>query len=65
MNPNYQNETKSDVFHGTYSNLTKFLICRKILKHLNDFHHWHFPISLQKQARTSKVKQNQTEHVQI
>ena len=30
-----QNETKSDFFFGTYSNLTSFFIRRKILKCFN------------------------------
>ena len=40
-----QNQT---FFHGTYSNLTLFFIGRKMLKHLNDFYHRPFSISLQK-----------------
>ena len=56
---------KSGIFNGTYSNLTKFLIGRKILKYFNDSYNWHLSTSLQKWAQTSKVKENQTGHVQI
>ena len=56
VNQNNGNETKSDIFHGAYSNLTSFFIGRKILKYFNDFYNWHLPISLQKRVQTSKVK---------
>ena len=49
-----QNQTS---FHRTYSNLA-FFISQKTLKHFNDFYNWHFPNSLQKWAKTSKVKWN-------
>ena len=45
VNPNNRNE-----------NLTSFFIGRKILKSFKDFCNWHFSISLQKRAQTSKVK---------
>ena len=48
VNRSNGNETKSDIFRGTYSNLIKFLIGRKILKYFNDFYKLHFSISLQK-----------------
>ena len=53
VNPNNGNETKSEIFHGVYSNLTSYF---------NDFYDCHLSISLQKLAQTSKVKQNQREH---
>ena len=37
VNPNDGNETKSDIFHGTYSNLTLFFIGQKVLKYLTRF----------------------------
>ena len=37
VNPNNGNETKSDIFYGTYSNLTLFSFGRKLLKYFNDF----------------------------
>ena len=37
VNPNNGNETKSDIFHGTYSNLASFFIGHKILKYFSDF----------------------------
>ena len=45
-----QNQT---YFHGTYSNLTSFLIGHKILKYFNRFYSWHLFISLQKWAQPS------------
>ena len=48
-----QNQT---LFHETYSNLTLFFIGRKILKYFKDFYNWHFSISLQKRAQSSRVK---------
>ena len=36
MNSNNEIKTKSDIFYGTYSNLTSFFIARKILKYYND-----------------------------
>ena len=56
VNTKNENETKSELFHETYSNLTLFFIGRKILKYFNDFYNWHFSISLQKRAQSSKVK---------
>ena len=38
MNLSNANETKSDIFSWTYSNLTSFFIGRKILKYFNDFY---------------------------
>ena len=38
VNKNNGNETKSDIFHGTYSNLTSFYFGRKILKYFKDFY---------------------------
>ena len=35
LNPNNGNEIKSDIFHGTPSNLTSFF---KILKYFNEFY---------------------------
>ena len=65
VNPSIENETKSEVFHWAYPNLTSFFIGCKILKCFNDFYNWHLSISLQKWAQTSKVKSNETGHVQI
>ena len=48
VNPNNENETKSDIFHGTYSNLTSFFIGRQKLKYFNGVFNWHPSISLQK-----------------
>ena len=36
MNPNNGNETKSDIFHGAYSNLMPYLFYQKVLKYFND-----------------------------
>ena len=47
VNRNNGNETKSDIFHRIYSNLTSFFIGRKILKYLNDYYNWNLSISLQ------------------
>ena len=54
--PNNGNETKSDFFHGTYSNLTSFFVGSKILKNLIGFHNENLSVSLQKPAQTSKMK---------
>ena len=48
VNPNNGNETKSDIFHGIYSNLTSLFNGRKILKYFNDFYNWLLSISLQR-----------------
>ena len=37
VNSNNGNETKSDIFYGTYSNLTLFSFGHKLLKYFNDF----------------------------
>ena len=37
VNPNNVNETKSDIFHETYSNLASFFIGHKILTYFNNF----------------------------
>ena len=42
VNPNNGNETKSDIFYGTHSNLTLFFIRHQILKYFNDFYNWYF-----------------------
>ena len=52
VNPNNENETKLDILHGLYSNLTSFFISRKILKYFSNFYYWHLSILFQ----TSKVK---------
>ena len=44
VNSNNLNETKSDIFYETYSNLTFFNGC-KILKYFSDFFNWHISIS--------------------
>ena len=41
VNPNNGNETKWNIFHETYPNLTSFFIGHKILKYFNDFYNWH------------------------
>ena len=40
VNPTNGNETKSDISHGTYSNLRLFFIGRKlnIVKYFNEFY---------------------------
>ena len=48
VNPNVVNETKSDIFSWTYSNLTSSFIGHTILKYFNGFYDWHLSISLQK-----------------
>ena len=40
LNPNNENKTETDIFHGTYSNLTLFFIGREILKYFNDLCNW-------------------------
>ena len=51
VNPNYGNQTKLDIFQKTYSNLTSFFICCKILKNISvTFYNWYYSISLQKRA---------------
>ena len=47
VNLNHENEIKSDIFHGVYSNLTSFFITHKILKYFNDFFNRHHLILLQ------------------
>ena len=44
LKPNNGNETKSVIFHGTYSNLTSYLFYPKILKCFNDFQNQNFSI---------------------
>ena len=44
VNPNNGNETKSDIFHGTYSNLTPYLYYQKIFKFFNDFENRNFSV---------------------
>ena len=56
VNPNNENETKSDIFPYFYSTLTSFSIGRKILKSFNDFYDWHLSTALQNSAQTSKIK---------
>ena len=46
VNPKNGNETKSDIFHGTYSNLTSFVIGHKILEYFSGFYNKHLSISL-------------------
>ena len=48
VNKKNGNETKSDIFHGTYSNLTSFFIGRQKLKYFNGVFNWDPSISLQK-----------------
>ena len=56
VNLNNGNETKSDIFLWDIFKSDIILHGRNILKYLNDFYHWPFSISLQKWARTIKVK---------
>ena len=56
MNPNNGNEIKSDVFPRDIFKSNIIFIGRKILKYFNDFYNWHFSISLQKRAQSSKMK---------
>ena len=48
VNTNNGNETKSDIFRETPSNLTSFFFVCQILRYFNDFFNWHISISLQK-----------------
>ena len=43
-NLNNGNKAKSDIFHGTYSNLTAYLFYQDILKYFNDFQNRNFSI---------------------
>ena len=45
VNSDNLNETKSDIFYETYSNLTSFFNGCKILKYFSDFFNWHISIS--------------------
>ena len=65
VNRNNGNETKWDIFPRDIFKSDIIFISRKILKYFNDFYNWHFSISSQKWAQSSKVKQNHTGHVQI
>ena len=61
MNQINGNETKSDFFHETNSNLTSFFTGCKILKYLNDVLNRHLSISLQKwnkEVKWNKIKQD-------
>ena len=40
VNLNNGNQTKSDIFHGAYSNMTSFFIAHEILEYFNDFYNW-------------------------
>ena len=48
VNPDNENETKSDIFNGTYQNLLLFFIGRKIPEYFSGFHNLHFSILFQK-----------------
>ena len=56
VNPNNGNKTKSDIFPRDIFKSNIIFIDRKILKYFKDFYNWHFSISLQKWAQSSKVK---------
>ena len=56
VDPDNGNETKSDLFHRTYSSLTSFFIGPKILRYFNGFYNDNLSVSLQAPAQTSKVK---------
>ena len=56
VNPNNGNETKLDIFHGTFSNLTSFVNGRKKLKCVNDFYNCYLQVSLQRCSQTTKAK---------
>ena len=60
VKPNNGNETKLDIFYGTYSNLTSFFIDHKILTYFDNFHNWYLSISLQKLAQTKETKKHET-----
>ena len=51
MNSNSGNETKSNIFHGTYSNLTSFFIVAKVQNCFNEFFNWHLSMLLQKSTQ--------------
>ena len=61
VNPSNGNETKSDIFHGTYSHLTSFFIGPKILKYFNviviGIFQFHCK-SEHKQVKNNKIKRN-------
>ena len=44
VNLNNRNGPKSDIFCGTYSNLTAYLSYEKILKYFNDFQNQNFSV---------------------
>ena len=56
---------KQTFFHGTHSNLPYFFLSCKILKYFNDFYNFHLLISLKNWAKIIKMKQVQTENLQI
>ena len=56
VNPNNGNETKLEIFPRDLFKSDIIFLCRKILKYFNDFYNWHFSISLQNRALSSKVK---------
>ena len=56
VNLNNGNETKSDIFSWEIFKSVIIFISHKILKYDNGLYNWHFSISLQKWAQSSKVK---------
>ena len=60
VNPNNGNETKSDIFLRDIFKSDIVFIGHKILKYFNDFYNWHFSISSQKWAQSSKIKSHGT-----
>ena len=60
VNPNNENEKKSDIFHGTYWCLTPYLKKKKLLKFFNAFQNKNFSVLWLKWTQRVEVKQNQT-----
>ena len=55
VKPNNGYATKLDIFPRDIFKSDIIFIGHKILKYFNDFYNWHFSISLQKWAKSSKV----------
>ena len=66
VNPSNENETKPDIFPWKKSNLTSFLICRKMLKYFKIiFIVSIFQFQCKCAKKTCKMKLHQTGNVQI
>ena len=60
VNPNSENETKSEVFSWDIlkSDIIFYWSQKNIYIYFNDFYNWHLSISLQKWEQTGKRKRN-------